>query len=119
MEETLVRYIHFASIMLVTSSLVVEHILLAAQVSITKMRKIALLDAVYGISAITTLLAGLTLWFWVGKPADFYSSNPVFQAKVAVFVLISLLSIYPTLFFIKSRTTGLDSIMVPKNRGSS
>ena len=61
--------------------------------------------------------AGLTLWFGgYGKPTEFYSQNPIFHLKLSLFVGIGLLSIYPTVFFIKNRK-GLpdEKIRLPKS----
>jgi putative membrane protein len=61
-------------------------------------------DAVYGIAAILVVAAGLTLWFsGVGKPSVYYSKNWIFHTKVTAVVLVGLLSIYPTIFFIRNR----------------
>jgi putative membrane protein len=37
---------------------------------------------------------------YFGKGTDYYLNNPFFLAKMGVFVIVSLLSIYPTLTFI-------------------
>ena len=71
------------------------------------------MDVVYGIAAVLTLLLGLTLWLWVGKPSEFYSLNPIFQFKLGLFFLLALLSIYPTMFFLRNRKSTADAIEVP------
>jgi len=38
-----------------------------------------------------------------GKPAVYYTKNWVFHTKITLFLLVGLLSIYPTVFFIKNR----------------
>ncbi|MCF2946859.1 DUF2214 family protein [Paraglaciecola aquimarina] len=102
MEDILVRYLHFIGIIVLAGTLVAEHMLLVGQVSIEQMKKIARIDMVYGVSALVVLAAGLTLWFWVGKPTEFYTKNGVFHTKVTLFVVMGLLSIYPTVFINKS-----------------
>jgi putative membrane protein len=81
-----------------------------------EIKRISRIDAVYGLGAILVLAAGLILWFAVGKPAQFYSRNWIFHTKLTLFVVLGLLSIYPTVFFMKNRKgTDLDSeIEVPK-----
>ncbi|GFZ78057.1 membrane protein [Pseudohongiella nitratireducens] len=37
------------------------------------------------------LASGLTLWLAIGKPAEFYSNNAVFHAKLGIFMLFALL----------------------------
>lgn len=103
MEDLIIRYFHFIGIMGLTSALVAEHLLLKPSMAVQDIRRIAIVDGIYGLSSIITLVMGLLLWFVVGKPADFYSANWVFHAKFSLFVLVALLSIYPTLFFLKHR----------------
>ncbi len=113
MEESLVRSFHFIGIFGLFAALVSEHLLIKPEMSKVEMKKLAVVDAIYGISAIIILVAGLLLWFVVGKPAEFYSQNPVFHVKLTLFVLIAALSIYPTVFFIKNRNSQASVIKVP------
>jgi putative membrane protein len=39
----------------------------------------------------------------VGKPPIYYSKNWIFHVKISLYVAIGLLSIYPTVFFLKNR----------------
>lgn len=74
-------------------------------------------DAAYGISSILVVAAGLTLWFGVGKPADYYSDNHVFITKIVLVGLLGILSIKPTIFFLKNRQkkddSGEERVVVP------
>ena len=114
MTEVLVRYAHFIGIIVLSSMLVGEHMLLKTQITKQDAKRLAVIDAIYGISAIIVFLAGLTLWLWVGKPSTFYTSNPIFHAKLTLFVLMGLLSIYPTVFLLKLRKSTDGVIDVPK-----
>ena len=78
------------------------------------MRKIAAIDAEYGACALVVLLCGLGMWFWVGKPAGFYSHNWVFHTKVTLFVLVGILSFVPTRFILKNRKNEVP-VDVPKS----
>ncbi|HET9679686.1 MAG TPA: DUF2214 family protein [Gammaproteobacteria bacterium] len=114
MEYTVIRYFHFLGIFVLFAMLTLEHVQLKREMTIAEVKKIAFFDAIYGVSATVVLLTGLSLWFLVGKPAEFYSSNPVFHAKVALFLTVAAISIYPTLFFIKNRRSSAPIIKVPK-----
>ncbi len=114
MLDLAVRYLHFLGIIVFASMLVVEHVLVKAQLSRDEIRRVAVFDAIYGISALVVLLAGLSLWFWVGKPAEFYSKNPLFMIKLTAFVLMGLCSIVPTLFFLKQRNSSEPFVLIPK-----
>lgn len=115
MDDILIRYFHFAGIMVLSFALITEHGLAKAEISGRQMRRLAVVDAVYGISAAVVLLTGLIQWLWTGKPATFYTQNPVFHIKLTIFVVIVLLSIYPTVFIVKRRKTNSETVRIPKS----
>ncbi|WP_223668856.1 DUF2214 family protein [Kangiella shandongensis] len=114
MEEIIIRYLHFLGIIGLSAALIAEHLLIAPSVTQKQMNKLALVDAIYGMSAVLVLATGLIMWFMIGKSTEVYTSNGLFHVKLTLFVVIALLSIYPTVFFLKSRKVGSDSIAVPK-----
>lgn len=114
--EIFLRYLHFISIFTIVGTLVSEHLLMQKQMTRAALSKVARIDGVYGLAALTLLGAGLTLWLGeFGKPAVVYSKNWIFHTKLALFILIGLLSIYPTVFFLKNRKgDAADIVEVPK-----
>ena len=114
MDDILIRYLHFIGIIILTGTLVSEHMMLTGQVTVTQMKKIARIDMVYGASSIVVLGAGLTLWLAVGKPAAFYTANSLFHGKISLFILMFLLSIYPSLFIFKASRSADSLITIPK-----
>lgn len=102
--EILLRYVHFISIFVIVGVLTSEHLLLKKSLTRMELRRLARIDAVYGVAAVTLIAAGLTLWLGgFGKPAIYYSKNWVFHIKLLFFLFIGILSIYPTVFFIRNR----------------
>lgn len=101
--EIFIRYLHFISIFAIVSAIVAQHLLLKEQMSRKEILRLARLDTIYGIAAIVLLIAGMTLWFGVGKPAEFYSKNWVFHLKLGLYLVLGLLSIYPSLFFRRNK----------------
>lgn len=99
--EILLRYLHFISLFGWVSALVAEHLLLKKEMTALEIKRLRDIDGIYGLSAILVIGAGLTLWFGVGKPADFYTYNYIFHTKVTLAVLVGLLSIYPTVFYFR------------------
>src|SRR5689334_19156331 len=100
--EIILRYVHFISIFAIAGSLVSEHLLLKKEMTRLEIQRLSRIDAIYGLAALTLLGAGLTLWFsGVGKPAIYYSKNWIFHTKLSCFLIIGILSIYPTVFFLK------------------
>lgn len=115
--EVLLKYLHFVSIFIVVSSVVAEHLLLKPQMTRAEIKRLSIIDGIYGLSSIVVVGVGLTLWLSdIGKPAAFYTQNHIFLTKVSLFVIVGLLSIYPTVFFLKNRK-GEDSneeVTIPK-----
>lgn len=114
--EIILRYFHFISIFAIVGTLVAEHLLLKSEMKRSEIGRLSRIDAIYGIAALTLLCAGLTLWLsGAGKPAIYYSKNWVFHLKITLFLVIGLLSIYPTIFFIRNRKGNPDEIVsVPR-----
>ena len=114
--EIFLRYVHFISIFGIVGTLVSEHMLLKKSLTRAEIGKLARIDAVYGIAALTLLTAGLTLWLGgFGKPSVYYTKNWVFHTKITLFALVGILSIYPTVFFIKNRKGDSNEVVeVPK-----
>lgn len=98
-----VRYLHFASILALGAGLIGQCVLMRGAMLRSEIVRLQKLDIVYGLSAILVLVTGLLQWFAVGKPSSFYSGNPVFHAKITLFLVIGLVSIYPSVFFGKQR----------------
>jgi putative membrane protein len=110
--EIILRYVHFISIFVIVGSIVSEHLLLKKEMTRHELGRLARIDAVYGIAALSLLAAGLTLWLAsLGKPAVFYTKNWIFHTKLTCFILVGLLSIYPTVFFIKNRKGNPDELV--------
>jgi putative membrane protein len=114
--EIILRYLHFVSIFTIVSTLVSERLIIQATMTRKEIRRLATIDSVYGMAALTLLAVGLTLWLGgYGKPTEFYSQNPIFHLKLTLFVAVGLLSIYPTVFFIKNRKGDThENVSIPK-----
>jgi putative membrane protein len=57
------------------------------------------MDAVYGASAVVLLIVGFVRVFQTEKGADYYFHSGPFLAKLALFVVVAVLSIMPTVQF--------------------
>lgn len=102
--ELFLRYLHFVSIFAIAGTLTTEAVMLKDKLTRRSLTVIARVDLIYGIAALTLLAAGLTLWLTgIGKPAEWYTRNWIFHLKLTLFIVIGLLSIYPTVFFLRKR----------------
>ncbi len=112
----IVKYFHYLAIFGVVSSVVAEHLLIKQQMTRQEIKRVSIIDGVYGVSAIMVLAMGMLMWFVVGKPATYYSANWIFHLKVGLFVLVGLLSIVPTVFLLKNRKGDQQEVLViPKS----
>ena len=83
--------------------LVSEDALLRGAIDNAAVQRLAKLDAGYGMTAGLLLAVGIGRVFYGIKGYDFYLHNPWFHAKIGCFVLVGLLSILPTLRFVRWR----------------
>lgn len=102
-ELIITRYLHFIAVFAIVGAILAEQFFIAKTMTRHEIKRIAKIDTIYGIGVLLVLVVGLILWFWVGKPASFYSRNWIFHSKLTLFVVLGLLSIYPTIFFLKNR----------------
>jgi putative membrane protein len=83
--------------------LVSESVLLRASIDGATLKRMAGLDAGYGVTAVLLLIVGFARVFHGIKGYDFYLHNPWFHAKIGAFLLVGVLSIWPTLRFLRWR----------------
>jgi putative membrane protein len=98
--SSFVAYLHYASFMLIFGALAVEGVTLKPTLSLQDAWKIAIADGVYGLSATLVLITGVLRVLYFGKGSHYYLSNPIFYIKVALFLVIGTLSLYPTFSFL-------------------
>jgi putative membrane protein len=99
----LFRYLHFISVFAIVGAIVAEQFMISKTMLRSEIKRISIVDGIYGLGAVTVLIAGVALWFWVGKPAAFYTKNWIFHTKLTLFILLGILSIFPTIFFMRNR----------------
>ncbi|MFJ7565351.1 DUF2214 family protein [Herminiimonas sp. NPDC097707] len=92
------HHIAFVVIMLVLSA---EMLMLKQQLTLTSARKIQIYDAIYGASAVLVLIFGGLRVMYFEKGADYYLHSAPFIAKMILFLIVGLISIQPTVTFIK------------------
>jgi putative membrane protein len=98
--SAIAAYLHYLGFMLAFGALVVESQTLKQELSLEEARRVVIADVVYGLSATVVLITGILRVLYFGKGTDYYLSNPVFYIKIGIFVVVSLLSLYPTFSFV-------------------
>lgn len=98
----IVAWIHYIGIMLLLASLLGEHLLLRQEMTVSEARTIQTLDIVYGGSATIVLVTGIMRMF-LEKGAVYYNHHIAFHILFGIFVIAALISIYPTVIFLRWR----------------
>lgn len=101
--DAILAYLHFAAIFTMIWFLAKEWTLLRCGVDALDLERLAKADVGFGILAGLVLLTGATRAVFGIKGWSFYAHNPVFHLKVGLFVLVGLISIAPTLAFLRWR----------------
>jgi putative membrane protein len=98
--------LHHVLIFAIFGILFAEFILLKPGMSAASIARIASIDLWYGILAGAIIAVGFCRAIYAAKGWGYYSHNAFFWAKLASFAAIGLLSVPPTLAFIRWRKAG-------------
>jgi putative membrane protein len=101
MIDALVAYLHYTAMVLIAVFLVIEYLTCRPGLTPQRARYLARVDLFYMLAAILALATGLARLIWFGKGAAFYLHNPVLYIKLALFVAVGLMSIPPTLQYLR------------------
>lgn len=102
--EALLAYAHLLAILTMIVFLTSEAVLCRAEwMNASAVERLVIVDRIYGIAALSVLATGLARIFLGAKGASWYWSNWLLHAKLGLFVAVALLSIVPTLRFIRWR----------------
>lgn len=93
--------LHHLAVFGLVATLAMEGMMLrAVPIDVARLAK---LDARFGMTAMLVIVIGVSRVVWGGKGWAFYAENPFFWGKIACFVVIGLLSIGPTVIFLRWR----------------
>lgn len=102
--EAILAYLHIVAILTLVVFLASEAALLRPEwFNAAVVERLARVDAIYGMASLLVLATGLVRVFWGAKGASYYGHNPLFWAKFGLFAVIGLMSIKPTITFIRWR----------------
>jgi putative membrane protein len=89
-------FLHHLAAFGLGSALAVEHVLLQNELTSDSARKLRLADLIFGACAGAVLVLGGLRVFYFEKGTDYYFHSAPFIAKFSLFVIVGLISIYPT-----------------------
>lgn len=101
--SALFAFLHFVAVFGIFASVFLEWQTMSRNPSHAEATRIQRCDLWYGILAGVVLIVGFSRVYFFEKGHAFYTANPFFHAKLALFILVGLLSIYPTIRFLKWR----------------
>ena len=96
----LFAFLHHVAAFALVAALAVEFVLVRDEITLQAARRLLLADLVLGASAGSILVVGLLRVFFFEKGPDHYFHSAPFIAKLSLFAIVGLLSIYPTVEFL-------------------
>ena len=100
---SLFAFLHHVAAFALVASLAIEFALIRDELTLAGARKLQLADRVYGASAGAVLGIGFLRVIYFEKGAAYYFHSVPFIAKLSLFAIIGLVSIYPTVEFLSWR----------------
>jgi putative membrane protein len=102
--EALLAYAHFLAILTLVVFISSEAALCRVDWMNAKVvERLVVVDRIYGIAAGAVLLTGIARTWWGIKGTAWYWHQPLLHLKLGLFVAVGLLSIKPTIMFIRWR----------------
>lgn len=112
--DALLSVAHFLALLVMVGALSGELFVMRLGPSPATLPLLARMDALYGGSSVLLIAAGLCRVFFGLKDASYYLGSHAFWGKMAVFILIGLLSIMPTMRFMQwKRAVAADAAFTP------
>lgn len=94
-------WIHYVAIVTLSGAIFAKLYLMKLPASSDIVRLLPRIDRLEGISAVIVFITGLARVWHGAKPAEFYWQNGLFHGVVGLFVLAALLSLIPTVRFMR------------------
>jgi putative membrane protein len=101
--STLFAFLHHLCAFTLVSALGIEFALIRGELTLSSARRLQVTDLVLGIAAGALLIIGLMRVFFFEKGAEYYFHSHAFLTKLALFIVVGLLSIIPTVEFLSWR----------------
>jgi putative membrane protein len=96
-------FLHFVAVFGVVATVFLEWQTMRPAPTHAEALRIQRCDRWYGMFAMLLVAVGLLRVYFFEKGSAYYYANPFFNLKLTLFVLVGLISIYPTMRFIKWR----------------
>jgi putative membrane protein len=99
--SALFAFLHFVAVFGIVATVFLEWQTMSPAPTLAEAKRMQRCDRWYGLFAMLLLVVGFLRVFYFEKGSKFYFANPVFNAKLTLFALVGIVSIYPTVRFIR------------------
>ena len=96
-------FLHHAAAFVIVGVLTAELVLLGVELTPTSARSLLRMDAAYGVAAAVLLIVGFGRVLYTEKGPAYYFHSIPFLVKISSFLIVGLISIYPTLKYLSWR----------------
>jgi len=102
--EAILAYLHLLAILTMVVFIASEAALCRVEwLNAAVVERLAKVDRVYGIAALAVIATGVARTWWGVKGTAWYWTNPLLHLKLTLFVVVGLISIFPTLRYLRWR----------------
>jgi putative membrane protein len=102
--EAILAYLHLLAILTMVVFISSEAALCRVQwLNAAVVERLAKVDRVYGIAAIMVLATGVARTVWGVKGTSWYWTNPLLHVKLTLFIVVGVISIFPTMTYFRWR----------------
>jgi putative membrane protein len=101
--DLVLAILHHFFVFALFAVLFAEFVMVRRDMDATAVARVVAIDAWYGVLAGLIVIVGFSRAIFAAKGWEYYAHNTFFWAKIGTFVVIALLSVPPTLAFLKWR----------------
>jgi putative membrane protein len=95
--------LHHLAIFTLAATIAAELAILMGIIDAKAIVRLAAIDAGYGAAAAAVVIFGVARVIWGAKGYEYYLANHIFWTKMALFLIVGLLSIRPTFRYLSWR----------------
>lgn len=104
--EAILAYLHLLAILTLVVFIASEAALCRVEwINPAVVERLAKVDRVYGIAAVAVVVTGVARTWWGVKGTVWYWTNPLLHLKLTLFIIVGVISIFPTMTYIRWRKT--------------
>ena len=102
--DAILQYLHLSAILALVVFITSEAAICRPEwMNPQIVERLVTVDRIYGIAALAVLVTGFVRIYWGTKGAGWYWGNWLLHLKITAFVVVALISIAPTLKFMRWR----------------